>query len=69
MHCNFNCITVYIEKTQHGTYSDIWKMNRFYDQFDIHKWIDFSGADYLSNNDEFSMIFFGAIRSPKVTKW
>ena len=30
----------------------------------------FSGAEYLSDNDEFSMIFFGAIRSPKVTiKW
>ena len=26
-------------------------------QFDSHKLIDFSGADYLSDNDEFSMFF------------
>ena len=30
---------------------------RLYDRLDVPKWINFSGADYLSNNDEFSMIF------------
>ena len=45
-------------------------MNQLYDQFDGPKWINFSGADYLSDNDEFSMIFFGVTKSPKVsTKW
>ena len=33
-------------------------MNRFYDRFDGAKYIDFSGADYLSDNIEFQMIFF-----------
>ena len=36
-------------------------MNRFYDQFDTHKWIDLAGADYLADNDDFSMIIFVAI--------
>ena len=26
--------------------------------FDTHKWIDLTGADYLSANDDFLMIFF-----------
>ena len=30
-------------------------------RFDTNKWIDFSGADYLTDNDEFSMIIFGAM--------
>ena len=42
-------------------------MNRFYDGFDGAKCINFSGAHYLSDNNEFSMNFFGAITSPKVT--
>ena len=28
-------------------------------RFDSHKWINFSKADYLADNDDFSMIFFG----------
>ena len=34
-------------------------MNRFYDLFDTHKWNDLAGADYLSDNDDFSLIFLG----------
>ena len=30
-------------------------------RFNTHKWIDFAGADYLTDNDEFSMIIFGAM--------
>ena len=30
-------------------------------RFDTHKGIDFAGADYLTDNDEFSMITFGAM--------
>ena len=60
-----------IEMNRHGNNywfnSNIWKMNWFYDRFNTHKWIDFSGVDYLSDNDEVWMIFFGAIRSPKVS--
>ena len=37
--------------------SDIWIMNRIYNWFNSHKWIDFSGADYLTDNDEFSIFF------------
>ena len=43
-------------------------MNRLNDRFDTHTWIDLAGADYLSDNDYFSMIIFGAITSPKVSK-
>ena len=32
-------------------------MHRLYNQFDAHKWIDLAGADYLSNNDDFSWLF------------
>ena len=42
-------------------------MNRFYDRFDPHKWINFSGADYFAGYGYFMMIIFGAISSPKVT--
>ena len=28
-------------------------------QFDTHKWIDLAGADYLTDNDDISVIFFG----------
>ena len=27
----------------------------------LHKWIDFAGADYLTDNNDFSVIFFGAM--------
>ena len=37
--------------------SEISIMNRFYDRFDGPKWIDFSEADYLSDNDDFLMFF------------
>ena len=40
-------------------------MNRFYERFDGPKWIDFTEANYLTGNDYFSMIIFGAITSPK----
>ena len=33
----------------------------------MDKWIDLAGADYLTDNDKFSMIIFGAMLSPKVT--
>ena len=36
-------------------------------RFDTHKWIDLAGADYLTDNDDISVIFFGPITSPKVT--
>ena len=36
-------------------------------QFDTHKWIDLAGADYLTDNDDFSVILFGPITSPKVS--
>ena len=38
-------------------------------RLDEPKCIDFFGADYLSQNEEFSMIFFGAIRLPKVSSY
>ena len=44
----------------------IKKRDRCKYQFDGCEWINLSGADYLSDNDEFLMIFFGAIRLPKV---
>ena len=31
--------------------------------------IDFTGADYLTDNDDISVIFFGSITSPKVTMY
>ena len=37
--------------------TEISRMNRFYDRFDGPKWIDFSEADYLSNNDDFWWVF------------
>ena len=33
------------------------------------KWIDFSGVDYLSDNEDFLMIFFGPMLSPKVNTY
>ena len=42
-------------------------MNLFYDWFDGPKWIDFTGADYLTDNDDISAIFFWLITLPKVT--
>ena len=41
-------------------------MNRLYNQFDAHKWSVFSGADYLSDNEDFTMIFSNDYDSPKV---
>ena len=41
-------------------------MNRLYNQFDAHKWIDFSGADYLSDNKDFTVIIFNDYELPKV---
>ena len=38
-------------------------------RFDTHKWIDLAGADYLTNNDDISVIFFGPMLSPKVSSW
>ena len=32
--------------------SDIWIMNRLYNRFDSHKWINFSGAYYFTNNKQ-----------------
>ena len=32
-------------------------MNQFYDQFDGPKWINFTGADYLTDNNDISVIF------------
>ena len=42
-------------------------MNRLYNPFDAHKWIVFSGADYLSDNEDFMMIIFNDFESPKVS--
>ena len=36
-------------------------------RFDTHKWIDWAGADYLTDNDDISVFLFGPITSPKVT--
>ena len=36
-------------------------------RFDTHKRIDLAGADYLTDNDDISVIFFGPITSPKVS--
>ena len=36
-------------------------------RFGTHKWIDLAGPDYLTDNDDISVIFFGPITSPKVT--
>ena len=44
-------------RLKHRFISEIWILNRFYDWFDGPKWIDFLGADYLSDNDYFSIIF------------
>ena len=33
-------------------------------RFDTHKWINLAGADYLTDNNDISVIFF--IKSPKV---
>ena len=45
----------------------IKKRDRCKYRFDGPKCMNFSRADYLSDKDEFLMIFFGAIRSPKVS--
>ena len=42
---------------KHWFFSEIQIMIRFNARFDTHKWIDLAGADYLSDNDDFSMIF------------
>ena len=44
-------------RLKHWFILEIWIMNRFYDRFDTHKWIDLAEADYLSDKDDFSMIF------------
>ena len=49
------------DRLKHRFISEIWKINRLYDQFDTDKRIDLAGADYLSDNDYFPMIIFGAI--------
>ena len=36
-------------------------------RFDSHKWIDLARPDYLTDNDDISVIFFGPITSPKVS--
>ena len=46
-------------------YLAVW--SQLYNRFDSHKWIYFSRADYLTDNDEFSMCFFGPMLLPKVT--
>ena len=30
-------------------------------RFDTHKWNDLAGADYLTDNDDISVIIFGAM--------
>ena len=42
-------------------------MNQLYNRFDLPKRSDLAGADYLFDNDYFSMIIFGPMLSPKVT--
>ena len=37
-------------------------------RFDTHKWIDLARADYLTDNDDFLVIFLGPMSLPKVTR-
>ena len=48
---------VLIGSNKHPFISEISTMNPFYDRFDGPKGIDFSEADYLSDKDDFSMVF------------
>ena len=58
----FNTLTI-----QKRFFSEIWIMNPFYDQFDGPKWIYFTGANSLTDNEDILVIFFGRITSPKVS--
>ena len=42
-------------------------MNWLYNRFDAHKWIIFSRTDYLSDDEDFTMIIFNDYESPKVS--
>ena len=46
-----------------------FKINWFEDRFDGTSIIDLSEGDNLSDNDNFLMILFGSLTSPKVRAW
>ena len=46
-----------------------FKINWFKDRFDGTSIIDLSEGDNLSDNDNFLMILFGSLTSPKVRAW